>query len=95
MKGPYTVSAVSLGISAATISGSGSNAITTCGKGKARLRRIERKAATGPGASDFVLKDGPEVNVVNPDPVAFANGTKVRLGFDETGLHVVLNNVCE
>lgn len=95
MNGPYTVSAISMGITAATTTGTGSTAVTTCGKGKAKLRRIERKAATGTGASDFILKDGPEVNVVNPDPIAFGSGLKIRLGFDETGLHVVLNNVCE
>ena len=87
----YVISAVSLGITAATTAGG----VTTCGSGTARLRRIERKGDTGADLANFVLKDGAIVPVVNPDPIAFASGVKLKLGFDETGLHVVINNVCE
>jgi hypothetical protein len=95
MSQSYTVSAVSLGISAATTTGTGSSAVTTCGSGRARLRRIERKGTSTIERRQFVLKDGPIVDVVNPDPIEFEEDVKIRLGFDETGLHVVLNNVCE
>ena len=91
----YTVSAISLGITAATTTGTGSTAVTTCGKGKAKLRRIRRKGTSTNDLKEFVLVDGPEVDVVNPDPIAFGSGTKMKLGIDETGLHVPINNVCE
>lgn len=95
MNGPYTVSAVSQGITAAVTVGSGAAAVTTCGKGKAKLRRIVRKGTSEADRNEFKLVDGPIVDVVNPDPIAFASGVKIKLGFDETGLRVVLNNVCE
>lgn len=87
----YVIAARSLGITASsTLLG-----VETCGEGMARLLRIERK---GEGTTDrrrFVLKDsGINVPVINTMPVPFTNGTRILLGFDETGAHVVINNIC-
>lgn len=91
----FTITAVSNGITPAVTVGSGPTAVTTCGTGNARIRRIERKGTSTLERRQFVLKDGPIVPVVNPDPISHPAGVKIKLGFDECGVHVVINNVCE
>lgn len=87
----YVITALSKGITASAVSGS----VETCGQGEATLLRIERKGM-GADADKFKLTNSQvDVKVVNPYPIEFANGDRVMLGRDETGVYVVVNNVCE
>jgi len=85
------ITATSKGITASSVSGG----VETCGKGQATILRIERKG-TGADAADFKLTNSQvDVKVVNPYPIEFPENNRVMLGRDETGVYVVVNNVCD